>query len=268
VTQRRETDGVLVERDGGLLVCTIDRPDRGGALRMDDTRALGDVFVEAADDETVRGVLLRSNGRHFCTGADLGGGAPDGDRPPTGQLLRTLTNGPHRLVQTIWDCPVPVVAAVQGRAAGLGLHLVLAVDIAVAAESATFNEPFVKRGFNVDSGGSFLLTHRVGLTRTMTMLLGSPVVDASDALAWGLVAEVAPDGELDARARRLAGELACGATTALRLTKALVHAHLSAALADAMGDEATAIELSTRSDDFKEGMRAFAGKRPPVFEGR
>ena len=261
------SDGVVVERADGLLVCTISRPDRGGALTMDDTRVLADVFADAAADVEVRAVLLRSDGRHFCTGADISGGG-ERARPETGHMVRRLAAGPHRLVQCVWDCPVPVVAAVQGRAAGLGLHLVLAADIVVAAESATFSEPFVARGFNVDSGGSFLLTRRIGLTRATAMVMRASVVGAADAVAWGMIAEVVPDADVDAAARTLAAGLAAGATIALRLTKGLLHDHLSAALGDSMGDEALAIELSIRSDDFKEGMNAFAAKRPPEFTGR
>jgi len=263
------SDGIVLERDGGLLTCTIDRPDRGGALTMDDTRVLADAFAAVGGDPETRAVLLRSNGKHFCTGADLGGpGGGERARPETGHMVRGLAAGPHRLVQMVWDCPVPVVVAVQGRASGLGLHVALAADIAIAAASASFSEPFVLRGFNVDSGGSFLLTRRIGVTRATGMLMRAAVVDAADALAWGMVGEVVPADELDARARTVAAELASGATLALRLTKGLVHDHLSAALVDAMGDEALAIELSIRSDDFTEGMTAFATKRAPEFKGR
>jgi 2-(1,2-epoxy-1,2-dihydrophenyl)acetyl-CoA isomerase len=262
--------GLRTEVDGDVLVCTIDRPDRGNALRHEEMVALADAVEEVSAEGGPRAVLLRSEGRHFCTGADIGGPGGDEGKPATGHLRRRLAAGAHRMVLAVWECRVPVVAAVHGRADGLGCNLAAAADIAIAGRSATFSEPFVRRGFSVDSGGSWLLTRRVGLTRATAMLLHGESVGTELAQQWGLAAEVVDDDDLDAVARTQAAELASGATLALSLTKGLLKRHAGAGVGlwEAMEEEAMAVELSIRSDDFKEGMRAFLQKRPPEFKGR
>jgi 2-(1,2-epoxy-1,2-dihydrophenyl)acetyl-CoA isomerase len=264
-----ETDGIRFRADGDVLVCTIDRQPRGNSLRQEDIVALADVLEHVTRGGGPRAVLLRSEGRQFCTGADLGRGPGDGRRPDTGHLRRALAAGAHRLIIATWECAVPVVVCVQGRADGLGCHLAAAADIIVAGRSAMFSEPFVLRGFSADSGGTWLLQRRIGLTRAARMLmLGSPI-GAAEAEAWGLVSELVDDHDLDRAAADRAAQLAAGATLALSLTKALVKRHAAdgISLRAAMEDEAMAVELSIRADDFKEGMQAFAAKRPPEFKG-
>ena len=273
------TDGVATANDGEVLVCTISRPDRGNSLRHQDTAALADALEAVSRDGGARAVLLRSEGRNFCAGADLTGTAVGGPnkpagtsrgKPAAGHLRQQLEAGAHRLILAVWQCRVPVVAAVQGRAAGLGCNLAAACDLVVAGRSASFSEPFVRLGFSVDSAGSWLLSRRIGLTRAAAMLLRGIVLDASQAEGWGLVAEVVDDAELEKTAAELAAELAAGPTLALSLTKGLLQRHSGSGvgLAEALAEEAMAVELSVRSDDFKEGMLAFGEKRPPHFTGR
>ena len=146
--------------------------------------------------------------------------------------------------------------------------MALACDLTVAATSATFAEPFSDRGFNVDSGGSWLLPRFVGLTHAKQLLYTARPVDAETALAWGLVTEVVADERVGDRAAEVAGEMASRPTFAIGAMKDLLHRNLTSSLADAVEREAAAVELSIRSDDFKEGMRAFVEKRPPQFTGR
>jgi len=264
---------LLTERDGAVLVLCLNRPKRGNALDGPTIAALIAVLDDLAlDPGGTRAVLLRSEGRHFCTGADIGGadigGAAGAKRAPVGHMVRSLGHGPHRLIERLWDCRLPVVAELTGRSSGLGLHVALCADITVAAASATFSEPFADRGFSVDSGGSWLLPRFVGLTRAKQMLYTPEPLDAATALAWGLVALVEPDADVRARAHAIATDLAGRASFALGLTKGLLHDHLVGDLAPAMVDEAAAIELAIRSDDFKEGIRAFTEKRVPDFTGR
>jgi 2-(1,2-epoxy-1,2-dihydrophenyl)acetyl-CoA isomerase len=221
----------------------------------------------AADPGAVRAVLLRSEGKHFCTGADIDGRG-GGERPSVGHMIRSLGDGPHRLISALWNCRLPVVAELTGRSSGLGLHVALACDVTVAARSATFSEPFSDRGFNVDSGGSWLVPRFVGLSRAKQMLYLAEPVDAETALAWGLVTEVAADDDVATRAKALAVRLSTRPTFTIGTIKHLLHKHLTGSLADALDDEAAAIELTIRSDDFKEGMRAFVDKRDPDFSGR
>jgi 2-(1,2-epoxy-1,2-dihydrophenyl)acetyl-CoA isomerase len=263
------TDGLSVQLDGDVLVCTINRPERGNALRHADMVAMAASFDRVSAEREARAVLLGSQGRHFCTGADLTPGSRSEERPPTGHLRQGLAAGAHRLIQSIWDCRVPVVVAIQGRADGLGCHLVAAADFAVASRSARFSEPFTARGFSADSGGTWLLTRRVGLTRAAMLLLRGQSLDGETALAWGLVTELVDDDELETVAINRAAELATGPTLAFSLTNELLkrHAEPGVSLATALKAEAMAVELSVRSDDFKEGMRAFAERRSPMFTG-
>ncbi|TDC72023.1 enoyl-CoA hydratase [Actinomadura sp. GC306] len=263
-------DGVRCEVAGGVLHVTLARPDRANALRGGDMGVLLRALEDAAAGGAVRAVLLRGEGRNFCGGADLvAANAPGGgERPPLGAMIRNLSATAHRLVRTLWELPVPTVAAVQGRAAGLGLHLALACDFVVAADTAAFSEPFARRGFTADSGGTFLLPRLVGIARAKQMLIRGAVVPAARALEWGLIGEVVPADELAGTARDLAAELAAGPTLVHGLTKALISEHLSADLPRALDAEARTVELSLRGEDFKEGIRAFLGRRAPAFTGR
>ncbi len=266
------TESLLSERGNEVLTLTINRPHVGNALDAPTVLSLIDILEGlAADPADVRAVLLRSEGKHFCTGADISGrgsSGGDGGHPAIGHMVRSLSRGPHRLVETLWSCRLPVVAELTGRTSGLGLHLALACDFTVAAQSSTFAEPFAQRGFNVDSGGSWLLPRFVGLSRAKRLLYTAEPIDAPTALDWGLISEVVSDDAIEARAAELAGELATGPTFAVGTIKALVHRNLHTELGAAMAAEAHGVELSIRSNDFKEGMRAFVEKRPPDFTGR
>lgn len=271
-----EPAGVVITSRSGdpaVLTVTLNRPERGNALDASTTTQLIDLFESLATDPgDVRAVVVRGEGKHFCTGADLSGsgGTRRGgneQKPATGHMVRMLAHGPHRLISTVWASPLPVIAALKGRTSGLGLHLALACDFTVAAASATIAEPFLERGFNVDSGGSWLLPRFVGLTRAKQLLYTARPISAATAVEWGLVTEVVDDDALEVRAHDLAAELATAATFALGTTKRLLHEHLTDDLDGALRDEAAAIELTIRSDDFKEGMRAFVEKRAPRFEG-
>jgi 2-(1,2-epoxy-1,2-dihydrophenyl)acetyl-CoA isomerase len=157
---------------------------------------------------------------------------------------------------------------VQGSAIGLGLHLALACDFVVAGESSRFREPFARRGFCPDSGATYLLPRLVGVARAKQMLMRGTVVRAGQALDWGLVAEVVPDGELSGAAEAIATELAAGPTFVHGLTKTLISDHLTSDLPRALAAEARGVELTLRGEDFKEGIHAFLEHRPPVFTGR
>ncbi len=262
-------DEFTTAREGPVVVVTLDHPNVGNALTRDAAAALADLFdgISAAEGD-VRAVLLRAEGRQFCTGADLsGGGRGGGDRPVNGHMVRGLARSHHRLVASVFDCRVPVVAAVQGMAMGAGLHLALATDLVVAGDLARFKDPFTDRGFSVDSGGSWLLPRLVGLSRAKQFLYLGSELDAATALGWGLVAEVVPAADLDAAARARADALAARPTQALAATKRLLHDSYRVDLAHAMHAEAMAVELTLRSNDFKEGMTAFAQKRPTEFTG-
>jgi 2-(1,2-epoxy-1,2-dihydrophenyl)acetyl-CoA isomerase len=258
-----------VSRKGPVTVVTIHNQQRGNALSRDAAAAMAVELDEISNGGgDVRAVLLRSEGKQFCTGADISGSVPDPQsKPINGHMVRALARSHHRLIASIFDCRVPVVAAVQGAAMGAGLHIALAADFVIAGEQARFREPFTDRGFSVDSGGSWLLPRLIGLTRAKRFLYLGEELDANAALAWGLIAEVVPAAELDAVALARAQALANRPTQALAATKRLLHDSFRVGLDQAMHAETMAVELTLRSNDFKEGMRAFAEKRPPEFTG-
>jgi 2-(1,2-epoxy-1,2-dihydrophenyl)acetyl-CoA isomerase len=252
---------------GSVLILTLNRPDKGNALRQQDCAALLEQFRAVDGGGEVRAILIRAEGRNFCAGADLVTANSDQGKPRTGHLTRALEAGAHGLISAVWNCPVPTVSAVQGKAIGLGLHLAVACDFTVAATDATFIEPFCKRGFSVDSGGSFLLPKLVGLRRARQMVLRGIPVDAVTAVTWGLADEAVALDSLDSTAAALATELAAGPTYSLGHTKSLLNNPASAGLDAALSQETKSVEATVRSADFKEGLRAFVERREPVFSG-
>ncbi|GHI06931.1 enoyl-CoA hydratase/isomerase family protein [Streptomyces cellostaticus] len=246
---------------------TLDRPEALNAL----TPALRDRLIglleEASASPDIRAVVLTGTGRGFCAGADLRGGAGGGERIP-GDVSRTLRLGAQRLVRAVLDCEKPVIAAVNGTAAGLGAHLALACDLVLAAESARFIEVFVRRGLVPDGGGAYLLPRLIGPHRTKELMFFGDAVPAADAERMGLVNRVVADGDLEKTAREWATRLATGPTRTLALTKHLLNTSLDTDRATAFAAEAAAQEINMTTQDAGEGLRAFVERRSPEFRGR
>jgi len=253
--------------DDGVLRITFDRPDRRNALTDDIVQALITVTEAAGGDETVRAVLWRG-GAHFCSGFDLAGRSRPDRKPRTGETQRRMRWQVNELIPTLVETQTPMVAAVRGSAHGLGLSLALACDFAVVADDASLRSPFVRSGFTPDSGAAWLLPRLVGVARAKDMLLRGTAVDGATAAEWGMVHAAVPDAEVDAAADALAVELAASPTVAVGLAKHLVHRGLTAELPRHLADEAMAIELSSRSEDFAEAHRARRDRRDPDFTGR
>jgi len=267
----RDCAGLHVSRgDDAVLRIVIDRTDKRNALDDEMVMAMSDAIDAAERDEHVRAVLLSGEGDHFCGGFDIiGRNAGGGDRRPrAGSIQRRLPSQAHRLVPLFLTVQVPIVCAVRGWAAGIGLHLALAADFAVAAEDARFWEPFIERGFTPDSGGTWLLPRRVGDVRAREMLLLGRALDGREAAGCGLVHAAVPAAQLMEEAEALTTRLATGPTVAIGLTKWLLARGASLPLDAHLRDEAFGVELSSRSEDFREGMAAFTEKRPPRFIGR
>ncbi|WP_277224527.1 enoyl-CoA hydratase/isomerase family protein [Mycolicibacterium hassiacum] len=229
--------------------------------------ALADAFLSADRDPAVRAVLLTAAGsRHFCTGAGLSADSRPAERRP-GDIARLLQQGWQRLIGAILDCAKPVVAAVNGTAAGAGASLVLASDLVVMSETARLIEPFVARGILPDSGAVFLLTRIVGLRRaTELLMLGEPV-DAARCEQLGLVNRVVAAEAVYPTALELARRLAAGPTVMLSLTKRLLAVSSESGRDRAFTEEAWAQEIVSTSHDLQEGLRAFAERREPRFRG-
>jgi 2-(1,2-epoxy-1,2-dihydrophenyl)acetyl-CoA isomerase len=259
--------GITAEVVGSVLALTLNRPDKANTLRQNDCAALLELIAAVDGGGEVRAILIRAEGRNFCGGADLINANAEQGKPRIGHLSRGLAAGAHGLISAVWNCPVPTVSVVQGKAIGLGLHLAVVCDFVIAASDATFVEPFCKRGFSVDSGGSFLLPRLIGTRRARQMLVRGIPVNADTAVQWGLVDEMVTPESLDDAGAALAAELAAGPTFSLGHTKALLNGPPLDGLDAALAQEAKSVEATVRSADFKEGLRAFVERREPVFTG-
>jgi len=259
-----------LERDGrGVLTLRLNRPDKRNAVDDDMIYALIDAVESAGTDDTVRAIVLEGEGEHFCGGADIvARNAPSDRKPRAGSIQRRLPAQAHRLVPLLCTVQVPIVCKVRGWAAGIGFQIALAADFTVAADDARFWEPFGERGFTPDSGATWLLPRRVGDVRARELLLLGRALSGVEAAEWGAIHRSVAGDELDAAVEEVVVRLATGPTVALGLTKWLLHAGASAELPTQLSNEAFALELSSRSDDFREGLTAFREKRAPRFEGR
>ncbi|MFD6556058.1 enoyl-CoA hydratase/isomerase family protein [Streptomyces sp. NPDC058398] len=253
--------------DNAVSWITLDRPETMNALTWDQRERVIDLLAAASADPGVRAVVITATGRGFCAGADLRGGPPAGERVP-GDVARTIRLGAQRLIAAVLDCEKPVIAAVNGTAAGIGAHLAFACDLVLAAEPARFIEVFVRRGLVPDGGGAYLLPRLVGPQRAKELMFFGDALSASDAERIGLVNRVVPAEELEKTARAWSERLAAGPTRALALTKQLVNASLDTDRAGAFAAEAAAQEINMTTADAAEGVASFVERRAPRFKGR
>lgn len=261
--------------DGGIARLTINAPERGNALTPTMRDGLADRFLELSGDLRVRVVVLRGMGdRHFCTGAALGGPQKPGPPRPAdaperapGDVARMIRNGWQRLVASVLDCEKPVIASLNGTAAGGGAQLALACDLVIMADTARIIEVFVRRGIMPDAGGGYLLPRLVGLHRAKELMFLGQDCTAAEADRIGLVNRVVPAAELDAHVSGLADKFLELPTTAIAMTKRLVNRSLESSREQSFDDEAQFQELITHSADMAEGIAAFSERRPPVFKG-
>jgi 2-(1,2-epoxy-1,2-dihydrophenyl)acetyl-CoA isomerase len=261
-------EGAVLHSDAdGIRRITLNRPEAANALRPVDRNRLIELINEADEDHAVRVVVIAANGRHFCSGADLTGIAGSGDTKRATDSMRKIMNGAQRLVAAVLDCSKPVIAVVNGAAAGIGAQLALAADLVVAAEDASFVEVFVRRGLVVDGGGAYLLPRRMGMQKAKELAFFGDKLPAAEALTLGLVNRVAPAAELGAAADEFARRLAAGPTTAISLTKRLLNASPDGDRAAAFLAEAMAQEIQSTAEDSREGVRSFMERRPPEFRG-
>lgn len=247
----------------------LDRPEKRNSLTDDMVAAMIDCLTRASVDESVRAILLAGAGPHFCSGFDIvsrnRGGGP---RPRVGSVQRRVPTLAHRLIPLMASIQTPIVAAARGWAAGIGLHLLLAADFAVVADDARLWEPFSERGFTPDSGATWLMPRRIGEVRARQVLLLGRVLSGAEAAEWRMVHQAVPDSDLDAAGQDLVEKLAGGPTVTLGLTKWLLRVSSETPFDGQLQHEALSLELSSRSEDFREGLAAFQEKRPPRFTGR
>jgi 2-(1,2-epoxy-1,2-dihydrophenyl)acetyl-CoA isomerase len=253
---------VETSRDGAVLTITLNRPDVLNAFTAELHRQLVGAFKEARADE-VRAVVITGAGRGFCVGQDLtefGEAARD--------IAGRLRGNYHPTIRAVRELEKPVLAAVNGPAAGAGLSFACACDLRVAGESASFVPAFINIGLVPDMGGTFFVTRLLGSARAFEWMTSGRRLTAQEALEWGLVSEVVPDDRLAARAAEWAARLAAMPTRGIGLSKRLFDSADRVPLEEQLEREAQLQAVATQTDDFREGVDAFLQKREPRFEGR
>lgn len=265
----RSVPGLLAEQQGPILRLTLDRADRRNAVNDVMLDTMIGHLADAGIDESVRVIRIDANGPNFCAGADLiANNAKSERKPRVGSTQRRLPNKANRLIPLMLETQVPIVAVVRGWATGLGFHIALASDFCVAADDARFWEPFMARGFTPDSGAAWLLPRLIGMVRTRQLLMLGHEITGATAADWGIIHGACLSDELASAAEQLIRQLGEAPTVSLGLTKWLLHSGNGLDLDRHLQNEALALELSSRSEDFKEGLAAFRDKRHAEFTGR
>jgi len=252
---------VETSREGAVLTITLNRPDVLNAFNSHMHRALAAALKEARDPG-VRAVVITGAGRGFCVGQDL-----TEFREAPGDIGSRLRHNYHPNILAIRALEKPVIAAVNGAAAGAGMSFACACDLRLAADSAAFIPAFINIGLIPDSGGSYFVTRILGPARAFEWLTSGKKLTAAEAHTWGLVSEVVETDALAARAAELAARLADMPTRGIGMTKRLVDSSVGASLEEQLEREAQLQTAATQTEDFREGVSAFLEKRPPKFKG-
>ncbi|MCL6599913.1 MAG: enoyl-CoA hydratase/isomerase family protein [Alicyclobacillus macrosporangiidus] len=255
---------IRFEERGSVGVIALNRPDRLNAITPQMLEELRDAFGRVQQRDEVRAVILTGEGRAFCAGQDL----RLVEEHPNADYRGLVESGYNPLVEAITSLEKPVVAVVNGVAAGAGASLALACDLRLASDRASFVQAFVHIGLVPDSGATWFLPRLVGLTKALELAMLGETVSAEEALRIGLVYRVVPHDELAAQAEQLAERLAALPTRAIGYTKRALYQAMHASLRDQLTLEAELQQLAGQTEDHREGVRAFLEKRKPVFHGR
>ncbi len=269
MTQDMQSNGsIMVRFDDGVLAIMINRSERKNSFTDPMVTDLAKLIEDAGEKTEVRVVHITAMGSDFCSGFDLRERTSGTGKPIVGSIQRRMDSHVNRLIRSMRSVQKPIVVTARGWVIGLGLGIVLAADFAVVDSEATLWAPFTELGFTPDSGTSWLLPERVGAARARRLLLLSEKISGQCAADWGMVHEAAPREDLNNVSGKLVRQLASSATIAIGQTKLLVHRSSISGLEEQLSAEGWAMELSSRSADFKENIAARRDKRPPNFTGQ
>lgn len=259
------SSSIQFEISDHVATITLDRPDSANAIDVELARALMNISIRCSEDASVRALVITGAGRFFSAGGDLKAFAASSDG--LAPHIKEVTTYLHAAISRFTRMDSPVIAAVNGMAAGAGMSLVCACDFVIAAESARFTMAYTKAGLTPDGSSTYFLPRIVGLKRALDLALTNRMLSAAEAADWGIVTRVVPDDSLLDETAAFAAQLAAGATGVLGRTKKLMHDGFAASLESQMEDETQSIAASARTAEGVEGVNAFLEKRAPDFLG-
>src|SRR5262252_8829819 len=251
---------LLFRVEDGVAWLVMHRPEARNAMNMEMRAIYFRALEQCAEDEAIRAVVLTATGKGFCTGADLSGSRAikaDQAGPPHPGATRNAMASSQKTIRALWDLEKPIIASVNGVAAGLGAHLAWACDLVIAADEARFIEIFVRRGIALDAAGAFLLPRLIGLHKAKELVFYGDDLSAAEAEKLGLVNKVVPAAEVEAETKKWATRLAQGPTFAIGLSKRLLNRSLQSDLETCFAEEAFTQALTGNSEDMREGIRSF-----------
>jgi len=255
---------ILFEKIDAIGKTTLNRPEKYNSFVREMALALQNILNDCANDDSIRCILITGSGKAFCAGQDLKE-ATDPEAPEIEQIVREHYNP---IIRKIREIEKPVIAAVNGIAAGAGANVALACDIVVAGKSANFIQAFSKIGLIPDSGGTYFLPRLIGLPKATALMMTGESISAEKAEKMGMIYAVYEDTEFESKSLQLAKSISEMPTKGLGYTKRLLTHSLNNSLDEQLDLEAETQALSAKSEDHKEGVQAFLEKRPPVFTGK
>lgn len=259
---------LLYDTQDAIVTLTLNRPDRLNALGDTLREELYDAIIRTSDDPQARVIVLTGAGRGFCSGGDMKAAHEVQEGVRDRALLDRVAPIRDKVVLAMRDSPKPIIAAVNGPAAGAGMNLALACDMRVASTAARFGQTFVKRGLHVDWGGTYLLPRLVGMAKACELIFTGEMISAEEAYGLGLLNQLVAPEQLMPATYELAQKIAAGPPIAIRLAKRALYHNQGADLRAALEFETFAQNVCRETEDAREGIRAFVEKRPPRFQGR